>query len=711
MASSKNLRKRHRTPGDFLQFIALSIIAGFVTALILVPPTTALSTTASASLNWFKGLPDTLSEGPLSEPSVIYAKDGKTELASYYSQNRTEITLDDMSQHMKDAILSSEDRKFYEHGAVSPLGIARAAVNNIINPGARQGASTLTQQYVNNLLIDAAEQSGTEADTLGANKGYLDKIKEIKLAISMEQNLSKDDILEGYLNIINLGGSNYGVEAAAYYYWGISAKELDISQSAILAGMVVSPNIYRPDVNPELSRERRDIVLGTMFRDGKITEEEYSSALNEDIELDIHNTPMGCSTAGDSAHFCYYAVTDFLNDETFGATEDDRANSLYRGGYKIITTLDPDAQAEAKKQVEATQPSSNNVDDVNSSLVSVEPSNGNIVAMAQNSAYGEQDETNQSSYYNFNAGTSHGGTAGYQPGSTFKPVLLAQWIKDGKGVNAYIDGTSLHYPQSFRWPASCVEGGFTQTPDTDGYKFQNAEGGAQTWGTVAYGMKNSINSYTMKMASMTDACALNELRSAMHITDGAGNDEPYALNQPSAYIGGWRNGTTPLIMASAYAVFASGGMYCEPKSLNKVESGKTGEEIKTYEASCERVLEENVANGVNYVLKQVLVDGSGYQRGIGLTDASAAKTGTTDNSTQTWTVGYTRGLSTASWVGSMNWGSRSLNGLSINGKSLDYVDGATYAGLQWQRYMQAEAKNYNTDRFENPSASVLGTSQ
>ena len=106
-----------------------------------------------------------------------------------------------------------------------------------------------------------------------------------------------------------------------------------------------------------------------------------------------------------------------------------------------------------------------------------------------------------------------------------------------------------------------------------------------------------------------------------------------------------------------------------------------------------------------------LVDGSGYQRGIGLTDASAAKTGTNDYSTQTWTVGYTRGLSTASWVGSMNWGSRSLNGLSINGKSLDYVDGATYAGLQWQRYMQAEAKNYNTDRFENPSASVLGTSQ
>ena len=339
MASSKNVRKRRRSPGDLVQFVALSIIAGFIAALIMVPPTTALSASINASMNWFKSLPASLSDGPLSQPSVIYANDGKTELASYYSQNRTEVALDDISQHMKDAILSSEDRNFYEHGAVSPMGIARALVNNVINPEARQGASTLTQQYVNNLLIDAAEQAGTEASTLGANKDYLDKIKEMKLAISMEQNLSKDQILEGYLNIINLGGSNYGVEAAAYYYWGISASELSISQSAILAGMVVSPNVYRPDVNPQLAKERRDVVLGTMLRDGKITEDEYSDALNEKITLDIHTTPMGCSTAGDFAHFCRYAIFDFLGDETFGATEEDRENALYRGGYRSLPPL------------------------------------------------------------------------------------------------------------------------------------------------------------------------------------------------------------------------------------------------------------------------------------------------------------------------------------------------------------------------------------
>ena len=307
MASSKNVRTR-RTPGDFIQFIALSIIAGFLTAGILIPPTVGVGVAATSSINWFKGLPEDMSDGPLSQPSTILASDGKTELASFYSQNRTSVPLSDMSKHMQDAIISVEDRTFYEHGAVSPLGMFRAVINNFLRPGNRQGASTLTQQYVNNLLIDQAEVNGEEASTLGANKGYMDKVKEIKLAISMEQNKSKDEILEGYLNIVNLGGSNYGVEAASQYYWGIPASKLNVQQSALLAGMVQSPNQYRPDVNPELAKERRNVVLGTMYRDGKITEDEYNEAVNSELDLDLHTTDSGCSTAGNADYFCNYIV-------------------------------------------------------------------------------------------------------------------------------------------------------------------------------------------------------------------------------------------------------------------------------------------------------------------------------------------------------------------------------------------------------------------
>lgn len=706
MASSKNVRKK-RTPGDFLQFIALSIIAGVLTAGILVPPTVGIGVAATSSINWFKGLPEDMSEGPLSQPSTLLASDGKTELASFYSQNRKSVSLNDMSAHMQDAIISVEDRTFYEHGAVSPLGMFRAAINNFLRPGNRQGASTLTQQYVNNLLIDQAEVNGEEASTLGANKGYGDKIKEVKLAISMEQNKSKDEILEGYLNIVNLGGSNYGVEAASQYYWGISASQLNVQQAALLAGMVQSPNQYRPDKNPELAKERRNVVLSTMYRDGKITEDEYSKALNSELDLDLHYTASGCEAAGANAYFCNYVVAQVMQDESFGATQDDRLANLYRGGYSIKSTLNSDAQKDAKDAVESTQSSENNPDDVNASLVSVEPGSGKIVAMAQNTSYGEADETNTYSLYNYNVDAIDGGTGGFQIGSTFKPVVLAEWIKEGKGVNAVIDGTKLSYPASFGWKASCVEGGNVYYKDGGPFTFQNAESGYQTWNTVAYGLKNSINSFLYSMASKVDLCGVQDTANDLKIHTGVGEDtsvyDPQVL---SGLIGS--GNASPLTMASSFATFANEGTYCEPQAISEIKDRK-GKSFKTFEASCSRALDKDVANGVNYVLKQVLVDGSAWKRGIDLPDASAAKTGTTDNSTQTWTVGYTRGLATASWVGSLNEGSRSLNGLSINGKSLDYVDGATYAGGQWQQFMQKQAKNYNKDKFEKPSEKILGT--
>lgn len=708
MASSKNVRTK-RTPGDFIQFIALSIIAGFLTAGILIPPTVGVGVAATSSINWFKGLPEDMSDGPLSQPSTILASDGKTELASFYSQNRTSVPLSDMSKHMQDAIISVEDRTFYEHGAVSPLGMFRAVINNFLRPGNRQGASTLTQQYVNNLLIDQAEVKGEEASTLGANKGYMDKVKEIKLAISMEQNKSKDEILEGYLNIVNLGGSNYGVEAASQYYWGIPASKLNVQQSALLAGMVQSPNQYRPDVNPELAKERRNVVLGTMYRDGKITEDEYNEAVNSELDLDLHYSESGCSTAGNADYFCNYIVAKVMQDKTFGATKDDRLKNLYQAGYTITTTLSTSAQKDAKDAVESTQPSDNNPDNVNTSLVSVEPGSGKIVAMAQNSKLGDVDDgSHQVSGYNYNVGAIDGGSAGFQPGSTFKPIVLAEWIKEGKGVNAFIDGTSLNYPESFRWKASCVDGGSIYTPG--GFRFGNAEEGYQTWNTVAYGIKNSINSFLYSMASKEDLCGVKKTAEDLRVYTG--NSTPdnkkvaYKIENVASLIG--TEQTTPLTMASAYATFANEGTYCTPQAINEVKD-RRGKVIQKFKADCSKALDKDVANGVNYVLKQVLVDGSAWKRGIDLPDASAAKTGTTDNSTQTWTVGYTRGLSTASWVGNLDQQKRPLNNLSINGKTLNYVDGATYAGGQWQQFMQSQAKKYNTKKFNMPSDKVLGT--
>lgn len=708
MASSR----KHSRFSDFLQFIAYSVIAGFLVAVIVVPPAVGTGAVTNASMSWFQDLPDEISEGPLARPSTIYAADGKTEIATFYEENRTQVKLDQISPHMRDAIISVEDRDFYSHGAVSAIGIGRAFFNNLVNPGKRQGASTLTQQYVNNLIVNAAEQNGEDANaTLGGNKNYFAKIKEMKLAISMEQNKSKDEILEGYLNIVNMGGSNFGVEAAAQYYWGVSAKDLTISQSALLAGLVQSPNTYRPDSHPENARERRDVVLSTMLRDGKINQQEYDEAVSSDLNLNLHETKKGCSNAGEYAFFCQYVVYKILQDDSYGTTDVQRNAMLQRGGLKIYSTINPDAQKVAKESVESTQPGANNPNDINTALTSIEPSNGRVVAMAQNTEWGNPkgDTDHSVTNFNYNVDVADGGTPGFQPGSTFKPVVLAQWIKDGKGVNATVNGTQLLYPSGFGWNAKCYDGGkYYYRNQPEGWSFKNAVNGGLSYGTAAYGIRQSLNSYLFGMLSRLDLCDVHEMSETLHMYDGTG-DLLHSIPDLGTDIGGTKNGVSPLTLASAYAIFANEGKYCEPRPLDKV-TRNNGEKVKEYSSKCEQVLDPDIANGVSWVLKGVIQPGgSASQRGIGLPDASAAKTGTNDNSSQTWIAGYTRGLVTTSWVGNVAKGFRSLNGLSINGRVLEYVDGATYAGAQWQTYMQTVAPKYSTDKFKEPSAKVLST--
>ena len=201
-------------------------------------------------------------------------------------------------------------------------------------------------------------------------------------------------------------------------------------------------------------------------------------------------------------------------------------------------------------------------------------------------------------------------------------------------------------------------------------------------------------------------------RQALGIHDGKTGD-PVDTTVLSSLLGGSAD-ISPMTMARAFSAFANDGVMCEPRAVTKVVDAQ-GKSYDVGNDSCKQVIKKEVAQGVNYVLEQVLVRGSGYQRSIGLPGASAAKTGTTDNSTQTWMVGYTKGLSTASWVGNYQYGSRSLNGLNIGGRSggsgTEWVDGATYAGGQWQNYMKEIAPRYSTSTFSSPPSSVLSTSK
>ncbi len=708
MASRKNSAAQAPSAlGNVVAFIATSIVAGIVAAGLLVPPAAATGLAANASIAWFKDLPAQMQAGPMSRASTVVARDG-TEIASFYAQNRTPVALDQISPHMEAAILAIEDRDFYEHGGVDLGGIIRALGNNIIRPDARQGASTITQQYVNNLIIDSQVRAGEEATTIGADKGYADKIKEIKLSLSMEQELSKDQILEGYLNMVLFGGQNYGVEAAAQYYWGIPAAELSIAQAAVLAGMVQSPNYYDPAANPEAATERRNIVLDTMLTTGAITQAEHAAAAAEPIQLDLHPTNSGCTAAETAPYFCDYVQNVILQDSAFGETPEERLKTLQLGGLTITTTLDIEAQRAAQEAVNKTQPPDDNPDNVSTALVSLEPSNGDIVAMAQNTFYSAEDGSSNTTY-NFNVDRSMGGAGGFQVGSTYKPLTYAAWIDAGNGAEDQLDATQTRWPADHRWKATCLDRGYKIEPGNngEGFEIQNAEPGYTRQMEADFGLYNSINTAIYAMAEDLDLCHIGEISDALGIHDGK-EGKPVDTTVLSSLLGGSVD-ISPMTMARAYAAFANRGELCEPRALEKVVD-YTGREYEIPETSCEKVISEDVADGVNYALNQTLIRGSGWQRDIDLPGASAAKTGTTDNSTQTWMVGYTKGLATASWVGNYEFGSRSLNGLNIGGDRTtgdDWVDGSTYAGGQWQQFMREVARDYDTGKFEEPSRRVL----
>lgn len=283
------------TLGKIIAFLGISGLSGVLAAGLLVPVAAAAGTGASASIQFFENLPAELERGALAQPSKIVASDGSL-IATLYEENRQPVTLDQVSENMTDALIAIEDDAFYEHGGVDLQGIISAAISNISSDTTR-GASTITQQYVNNVLIDASMRTGGDI-TFSGQKTLGDKLREAKLAIAVEKELSKDEILAGYLNIVPFTGNTYGVQAASKYFFNVEAKDLNIQQAALLAGVVNGPTFYSPELYPERSLERRNLVIGRMLETGKITQEEYDAAVASD--LDHGEALRGCARHGRS---------------------------------------------------------------------------------------------------------------------------------------------------------------------------------------------------------------------------------------------------------------------------------------------------------------------------------------------------------------------------------------------------------------------------
>ncbi|MET7602582.1 transglycosylase domain-containing protein [Streptomyces avermitilis] len=654
------------------KFLGVSVLAGAVMAGIAMPAAGALGLAAKGSVKGFDDIPDNLKSPQLSQRTTILDSAGG-QIASVYSRDRTVVDLKEISPYMQKAIVAIEDSRFYQHGAVDLKGILRAVNQNAQNGGVAQGASTLTQQLVKNYFVEEAGDDPTKVaeatqQTLGR------KIRELKYAIQIEEKLGKKKILENYLNITFFGQQAYGVEAAAHRYFSKSAMDLNVQESALLAGIVQSPTRYDPVNDEAEAKKRRNVVLQRMAEVHDISQADADTAKEKPLGLNVSKPKNGCITAVKGAgFFCDYVREVFLTDPVFGKTKEARAKIWNRGGLTIRTTLEPQAQKSVQTSIKQHV---NKSDGVATAATVVEPGTGKILAMGQSRPYGFGKNETQ---INLSVDKGMGGGAGYQPGSTFKPIVAAAAVEGGMpATQAYSSPYEMPYPS----PISACNGKTWRNDPNNPAKLTNENQSEHG----PYGMKEatakSVNTYYVQLISDIGICPVTQMATKMGVNRADGAKITQA---PSIALG--TQEMSPLTMANAYATFASRGMYCTPVAIESITQ-TVGDEKKSLEvpkSTCSRAMTETTADTINTLLKGVVEDGTGTEAGLG-SRPSAGKTGTTDGRYAAWFVGYTPNMAGAVWVGDPAHKRRMVN-ITIGGTTWAKVYGGQVPGPIWRDMM------------------------
>jgi membrane peptidoglycan carboxypeptidase len=696
-------RLRERPPLKLLGAFALaSALAGALMTAYLLPMAGSAAWAINSGVDYFESLPAELSRPPLPQRSVLLAANGAP-VTYFFDENRVEVPLSSIAPVLRHAVIAIEDARFYQHGGVDPRGVARAAVNDVAG-GEVQGASTLSQQYVKNVLVEQAVMAGDRAAAQAAVvKTPARKIREMRLAVALENRLGKDQILESYLNIAYFGGHTYGVEAAAQRYFGVPASRVTVPQAAMLAGLIAEPGTYDPTRHPRAARVRRDVVLDRMVEQGFITPTVHDQAVATPVVAAGRPPRHGCIEAHVHGYFCDFVLRTLLVDPGYaalGATEAERLNTVNRGGLVIRTTLDVATGEAATRAVERAVPP-RDASGLGAVAVTVEPGTGRVVSMVQNRRYAVTSGPGLTSV-NYATDRAVGGATGFQTGSSFKPFTLAAWLEAGHELDDRVDATKRAFP--FRSFTACGRHLRGTKPYTPG----NAEGHETGSMTVLQATYDSVNVAYVDMESRLDLCAVRDVagRLGVHLAvpstecGAAGPTTRLPSCLPSLTLG--VKEIAPLTMAAAYAGFAAGGVYCRPYAVASLEraSGAPGEHlpVKIPGPSCSRAIDRDVAHGVTTALTQVIDKGTA----AGLKPLpwpAAGKTGTTDGPYDSWFVGYTARRSTAVWVAdpgraepSGEVSRRRLTDLTVAGRRYGIVYGATIAAPLWKDVMISAMK-------------------
>lgn len=615
---------------------------------------------------------------PLAERSLIFDSYGNlqgTMTNSSDPQNRSQVPLEEIPETVVESVLAQEDASFYEHSGVNIRAILRAVDANLESGGVSQGGSTITQQVVKNSLV-------------GDEESLSRKLREAFLAVELEKQMSKDEILERYLNSVYFGGGAYGVQAASEYYFHKDVGELNWSEGALLAALIRAPSDYDPFRNPDLAVRQRSIVFGRLVATGKLTEEEV--AFSEGWPLPTEpNRP-----APPYDYFVEEVKQQLLSDPRFGlgSTPEARNRAVFEGGIRVYTTYDPDLQAKAIQARQETLPKSDDGATFpvrnprtgettfgTQAIASIEPSTGAVRVLVGGPGFER---------WQFNLATK---SPGRQPGSTMKTFTLAT-LFEGDGN----DGVE-HVPSDTASGGRCT---FKFPGERELYTLSGNTG----YTTITRLTQSSSNCGFMRLSQVAgiENVALMAARlgitSELYERDREGNPTapPWNLTLGTKEV-------TPLDMAAAYAVFANDGLRNEPYLVDRIED-RNGKVIYQHRSDPERIVSSQTARLITEVLEANVTGGTGRNARIESGQPAAGKTGTTNDSTDVWFVGYTPQLATAVWMGAPE-GSISLAEAGLGGAT-----GGRYPAATWGTYYSLVMADRPTVPFREPEATRRGRS-
>lgn len=631
------------------------LIAGVVVAAAAFPAVAVTGLVAKSGSDSFEQLPGELRVQPLPQNTYVYANDGKTLITQFYEENRQYVPLSGVAPVMQHAIIAAEDTRFYEHNGVDFRGVVRALVANRQAGEVSQGASTLTMQYVRQTLVYTA--TTPEEVRLATEDTSTRKVREMRYAMRLEKDLPKDEILTRYLNIAYFGHRAYGIYAASLTYFSKLPSQLTAPEAAMLAGLVQAPSAYDPGRGDKTAAtQRRNYVIDQMAQAGDITPDAAKAAAASPITLRLRTEPNDCVSVvrQDFGFFCDFFRNWWVSRKEFGETTIDREDRLRRGGYRIVSSLDPNVQTIAQRVVFANQKANS---PFAMGEVVIQPGTGKVRAMAVNRVYSLDQSHNGAhtdparrragvpgNYPNtVNPLLGGGGLPGYQAGSTFKIFTMLTALERGLPLNTTMSvGGSICTPWVSEHGPWCPKG---------------TGGTFNMWSALGV----SSNTWFVKMVMRVGP--QNVVRMAERLglqwrdsEDQRLSSDPRATRRWGSFTLGTAN-TTPLEMANVVATLAADGRYCEPLPVESI-TDRGGGKIPV-PTTCKQVITPDLARaGVDAMrcpVGQAPFRGScggATARRVGgaMGRPVAGKTGTTDSNRAKWFVGMTPQLAAAAFL-------------------------------------------------------------